>query len=99
MRAVIYFHWRDHKKNHEVREFISRILCIVLRFQTGAPTDTIARRIRVKQVGWDDGARRIRRSSGSCSRGRERLDWEKKSSGYSENPAALTGGATARLKR
>ena len=44
----------------------------VLRLKTDAPTDTIARRIRVKRVGSDGGARGIRRSRGSRSRVQER---------------------------
>ena len=51
----------------------------VLRLQTGVPTDTIARRIRVKRVGRDDGARGIRRSSRSRSRMRERQGKNKSS--------------------
>ena len=51
----------------------------VLRLQTGVPTHTIARRIRVKRVGRDDGARGMRRSSSSRSRVRERQGKNKSS--------------------
>ena len=36
---------------------LSTLLTSVLRLQTGVPTDTIARRVRVKRVGRGDGAR------------------------------------------
>ena len=69
------------KKINKDRPSVYQYLVVssVLRLQTGVPTDTIARRIRVKRVGRDDGARRMRRSSRSRSRVRERQGKNKSS--------------------